>query len=205
MATLATIAQKTGVADPDLNTVFKFLNDAASPQAETKDPLRLLAPIVNKAHRRANKLMLSLGKQRPARTQAISVGTAFGDFTDYYITLTGVVPPTDGAKKDLLAAEVDYVRDMVVFTYSLLKDVGGKPTVRWDAVPLAGDRRAFYSEELLRLKKGRLIPDFASEESLASRGRAMGFVSWILFVLWILWMTGLWRFILIWLGVEALE
>lgn len=205
MATLATIAQKTGVADPDLNTVFRFLDDAASPQAETKDPLRLVAPIVNKAHRRANKLLLSLGKHRPARTHAISTGTAFGDFTDYYITLTGVVPPTDGAKKDLLAAEVDYVRDLVVFTYNLLVDVGGKPTVIWNAVPLAEDRRAFYSEELLRLKKGRLIPDFASEESLARKGRAASWVSWIFFVLWILWMTGIWRLILIWLGVEALE
>ncbi len=203
MVSLETIRRDSGFDELDLQTVFHYLQARAEPVATTSNPLPVIAPAVYKLHRRANSLLLSLGKRRPARTQATSAGTAFSEITDCYVVLTGIAPPTGPDDRRDFEAEVGYARDLVDFSYRLLREAGGRSEVLWQPVQLSEEARLKFSEEMQSIKKGRFLPGFAQQDRMKRGSNYASWVSWIFIIFWILWMTGFIPVIFAFLGLDC--
>jgi hypothetical protein len=184
------------VGTPDIGAVLKYLDEQARPVAQERNPLPIIAPAVYEMHQRANRLLLALGKDRLPRTIATSAGTAFANITDYYVAITGIAPPSDPLERKQYYDEINYAKGLVDLTYRLLVAVGGKGTLEWEPVQLSEEARTGFSEELQNLKKNRLLPAFASEHMASRRSAFASLMSWLFFLIWILWITGLWQMII---------
>jgi hypothetical protein len=192
MVTLAAIASGSGVDDPDLAAVFEHLNRLAQPLAEANKPLQVIAPAVWMMHNRARTLEYTLHGKLPAASRlAQMVARAFSKTADFYVIITGIVPPSNPGDRIAYDGEVEFGRKLVEMTYRLLREVGGEPKQKWVAVEISERRCREYSAELEGLRKAHPLPEFAEQERIRRRSVGCAWVGWVFFFFFIAGRAGL--------------
>ncbi len=192
MVSLAVIAKATGVPNPDFNTVLRYLEDIAKPIAVEKDPLKIIAPAINRFHHRAESLQYGLkAKNLDARRLKNLVTRGFSRITALYVILKGIQAPDDLIKRRQFNDEVIFARKLLEIAYRLYREIGGTPELKWDAVMLPENRRNFYIEEIKALRSKYPFPEFALKHNLEKRSAVFAGAGWIFLLIFILADTGI--------------
>ena len=186
MVALETIAQATGVPDPDLDTIFSYLDQVSGPVATDKKPLRIIAPAVNQLHVRAKDIQSDLGAPVQKMKRKIVIVRAFKRVTDYYVILKGINPPVDPVQRIEFKKEIEFAKKLIGIVHRLLREIGGENIGYDEQLNLAASIRNSYASELKNLKDEYPFPEFARKEKMVRQSIAAANVSWIFFIIYIL-------------------
>ena len=187
MVSLSSIAQTTGVANPDLAAVYHQLEIMAQPIAEQTRPLPIIAPAVNLLHDQAYDLEVPLGaKSEPAQSLDLLLARSFSRITDYYVIITGIEPPMEPVEAAIYRQEVDFDRKMIEFLYRLIQERNVPYTPNPSTPHMSNERRLQYADELKKILAANPLPAFAQEERLRRRGFGMSIIGWTIFLFWVL-------------------
>ena len=191
MVTPATIATATGVADPDIDTILRYLEEKAFPVAEARNPLKVVSPVVNRLHSRARTLQFDLTASNltPERLKT-AAARAFSKSADHYEILAAIAPPLDPVQRTQFDREIVFARKLLAICLRLLKEVGGKPTPVWEVTMIPEGRREAYSAELKVLRNEYKVPAFAMKHNMARRSEFFGGIGWLVMLIFILGQTG---------------
>jgi len=192
MVNLAAIASATGVKEPDLLTVYRYLEDQALPVAEVAKPFPIIAPAVNRLHSRAKTLEFDLtaANLTPERLRT-SVSRAFSEVADCYSILSGVSPPKNPVEAQLFSKEKEFARKLLAVCFRVFIEIGGKPEPKWDVVMIPEGRRESLAAEIKVLRAEHPFPEFAQLHNIQRRSARLSIMGWIVLAWIILIQMGL--------------
>lgn len=190
MVALETIISATGNPNPDLDAIFKYLDQIAGPDATEKEPLKVIAPAVSELHDRARDLEFDLAAENQKTKRKINIGRAFNRITDFYVILMEITTPVNPVEMLLLNSEIEFARKLIGISYRLLKEVGGEKANYNEPLNLSREIRIPYATELGSLREKYPLPGFAHQEKMVRQSIFTANISWIIFFIYILSQLG---------------
>jgi len=191
MVSLAGIAAQTGKEEPDLETIFRYLDESAQPVAIESKSLLVVSGAVHRLHDRVQGLKVDItAKSLTLHQLKSTVTTAFTDVTDYYMILAGISPPSDPVDRIRFDREVEFARKVIQVVFRLYMEIGGKSELKWEAVMPERGRREAFAAELKALGEAYPLPEFATEQKMLRQSRLLANLGWIVFFIFILWQAG---------------
>jgi hypothetical protein len=185
MVALETIISATGNSNPNLDEIFKYLDQIAGPDASEKEPLKVIAPVVSELHDNARDLEFDLAADNQQTKRKAVVVRTFNRVTDLYVIMMEIDPPKDPVQKLQFDPEIEFTRKLIGISFRLLKEIGGENAGYKDPLNLTREMRIPYATELGSLREKHPMPGFARQENMARQSIFVANVSWIIFFIYI--------------------
>jgi len=196
MPNLATIARNTGITAPTLQDVINYVESESKPVAEMKDPLPVIAPVVNRLHTRARTMQFELSSDKLSLKKLKNItGRTFSIITDNLIILLGVSAPENKAVKYQLDVEKYFGMEFLETSFNLLMEIGGSADESWEAREISQDKIEAYAEILKELRKKYPLPEFSKKHNQKKRSEMAAGCGWALFIAVMLYNSGFLQFI----------